>query len=540
MTTDLLVEERRATVPITAPPRTPVTRDWQHLLALLAICLGGLALRIYEFRGFGAVDDAAYAQFAHQIAEGTFKPGTYQGAAVFPLRMGIIYPTALLYRYVGVSEWTMVLFPFVLSVLSILLAYVATKHFFGRRAALIGAAIWAFLPLDAFHAGILVPDLPAAFFASLGIVGLLLLLSSPLENRSRLFLGGLGAGLSFGVSWLCKESVAYLVPFCAVLLVAALRRDFGRYAGLWAGVAVGSLAVLVGEMAAYYVTTGDWLFHVHETERNYRQYKNAFFVSGSSLAGPEGSSYAKAVVRRLVRDGPMTILFTSQYLYLPLFASIVCLHAAYWRNKAYLLPALWFTSLAFMFNFASSSFSSYVPLVLFERYLYPLALPATILVAGFLATLFPTGVARSDSARRERIFWGAAVATALFLLGGYKNYSNRKWYPGWVSEVRTLSGVLKPTDRVYTDILSIHGLEFFWSYPRQMNTVNFEDADVTSAARAGDYVLVNANYLDWLVDKAGWWPTKSDRYVKPALSAATLSTWEKVWSNGNGTLYRVR
>jgi 4-amino-4-deoxy-L-arabinose transferase-like glycosyltransferase len=206
MTADLLVEERRATVPLTAPHHAPVAREWRHLIALLAICLGGLALRIYEFRGFGAVDDAAYAQFAHQIAEGTFKPGTYQGAAVFPLRMGIIYPTALLYRYLGVSEWTMVLFPFVLSVLSILLAYVATKHFFGRRAALIGAAIWAFLPLDAFHAGILVPDLPAAFFASLGVVGLVLLQSSSHHSRSRLFLGGLAAGLAFGISWLCRRA----------------------------------------------------------------------------------------------------------------------------------------------------------------------------------------------------------------------------------------------------------------------------------------------------------------------------------------------
>jgi hypothetical protein len=192
-----------------------------------------------------------------------------------------------------------------------------------------------------------------------------------------------------------------------------------------------------------------------------------------------------------------------------------------------------------MFNFASSSLSSYVPLVLFERYLYPVLLPAAILVAGFLAPLFDASHP-SPAVRRERRFWGVLAVAVLLLVGSYKHYANRKWYAGWVAEVRTLSRVLQPTDRIHTDILSIHGLEFFWSYPARMNTFNFEDVGAGGGLRSGDYVLVNASYLDWLVDKSGWWPTKRERYVKPDFVAAAPATWDRTWTNGNATLYRIR
>src|SRR5207244_358343 len=98
-----------------------------------------------------------------------------------------------------------------------------------------------------------------------------------LAPADRLHLCGLAAGAALGVSWLCKESVAYAAPFCAGLVVAALRKDRRRCVVLWAGVALGAVTVLAGEMTVYHRATGDWLFHFHETERNYHQYKNAFF-----------------------------------------------------------------------------------------------------------------------------------------------------------------------------------------------------------------------------------------------------------------------
>src|SRR5439155_8204457 len=295
-----ILEERRWT---SAPRRAiamPDTRGGARwVVALIVLVIVGLALRLYEFRGFGALDDAAYAQIAHQMASGMFRIGAYNGPAVFPLRVGIIYPTALFFRHAGVSEWTMVLFPFAISILSIVLIYVATNHCFVQRAAVIGAALWAILPLDAFQASVLAPDLPAAFFSSLGIFGIIWTIDSRIRRTGALLFCGLAAGAALGVSWLCKESVAYAAPFCAGLVVAALRKDRRRCVVLWAGVALGAVTVLAGEMTVYHRATGDWLFHFHETERNYHQYKNAFFVAGSSLTSPHEHSYARAVLRRL-------------------------------------------------------------------------------------------------------------------------------------------------------------------------------------------------------------------------------------------------
>jgi hypothetical protein len=297
--------------------------------------------------------------------------------------------------------------------------------------------------------------------------------------------------------------------------------------------------VLLGEAAAYHAATGDWLYHFHETERNYHQYQNAFFVGGSALASAAGSSYARAVLRRIVLDGPTTILLNARMLYLPLLGAIVVLHALYRRDRAYIVPSVWLVTLGFMFNFASSSVRSYVPLVLFDRYLYPLFLPAVVLIAGLLAGLLWPRVAER-SPRREGPFWGSLVVGWLLLLSAYQNHAYRGFAPGWSAEVRTLSGRLQPTDRVFTDILSIHGLEFFWSYPDTMNTVNFEDMSQAAPMQPGDYVLLNTSYLDWLTSKAGWWPTKAATYERPAFERDPPPSWERVWGNGNATLYRVR
>jgi 4-amino-4-deoxy-L-arabinose transferase-like glycosyltransferase len=496
------------------------------------------ALRVYEFRGFGCADDAAYAQLANQVVNGTFIAGAYTGPATFPLRVGLIYPTAASFAALGVNEWSMVLFPFVVSMLSVVLAYLAAHAFFGPRAGLIAAGLWAVLPLDALHATLLVPDLAAAFFGSGAVVAVLLLERSSVHLRS-VFAGGVAAGLLFGFSWLCRESVAYLVPFCVFLFLLDLRRNRVRSLTLWTGVAAGSLAILAGEMFVYHHVTGDWLFRLHETERSYRQYANgpASLVTGSGLLRDSGS-HVEALFKRLVLTGPVTILLKAQFLYLPLLASVVAVWALYMRRREYLVLAVWFCSLALMFNFASGSLKEYVPLLLFDRYLYPLMLPAVVMVSGFLAALAerPPG----DRGPSERRFWGTVVACVLLLVAAQKNAANRRWAPDWTADAKTVSRTLTPADKLYTDILTIHALEFFWEYPPRLNTVNFEEMNPAATPAPGEYVFVNRKYLGWLDEMAGWWPTKTQDYRPPAFAQKAPTSWERVWGSENATLYRVR
>ena len=62
-------------------------------------------------------------------------------------------------------------------------------------------------------------------------------------------------------------------------------------------------------------------------------------------------------------------------------------YGAYWKDRAFLIPALWMISLVLAYDLASCSFSTYTPLVLLERYLHPILLPACVLTAGLNVTL---------------------------------------------------------------------------------------------------------------------------------------------------------
>lgn len=507
-----------------------------HAAALVAILLVAVGARVYQFRGFGASDDAAYAEIAGRLARGEPFVGAYDGPAVFPLRVGIIHPTAVLFRTFGVHRWTMAGFPFLVSLLGVVLAYGGARHVFGPRAGLIAAGIWSLLPIDAFQASVLAPDLPAAVALGGAVLLVLWLLSAETGSTARWFGGGAVAGLLLGYSWLTKETVAYAAPFF-LFLIAWERRRFREIWGLWAGIAVASGAVLVGEAAVYRALTGDWLFHLHETERNYQQYPNAFAVE--RLDGGDGG-YLRAVVKRLVYTGPWAMLLNPRLGYLPLIGAVATIHGLLWRDRRYLLPAIWLASLALMFNFASSSTREYVPLVLFDRYLYPLLMPASILAAGLLSSAFRSAPGVEAGAHRERAFWCTSIALFMLATFAFHNREYRYFNPGWDAETRAVAEILEPTARVYTDAHSIFGLDFYWAYPDEFGAVNFEGMATADAIPAGAYVLVNRAYLDHLQAYSGWWPTNSEPYSRPPFVDAPPPTWETVWSGGNGTLYAVR
>lgn len=511
---------------------------------LLLIILVAIALRLYCFRGYIGLDDAEYARFAHQIGKGTFALGTYNGPAVFPLRVGIISPTSLLFHFFGTNEWTMVLYPFTLSIMCILIAYICSASLFNYRTGLIAASFWAILPIEMSNATQLLPDLPAAFYASVGVVCILFLIDSRTKRKSIILCGGILAGLSFGLSWLCKETVVYLVPFCLILLIISIKHNWKRNALLWVGVAAGSLGVLLIEMIGYHNLTGDWLFRLHEMERNYLQWGDGFFSEGSRWGWPVGGSYALALFKRLFITGPKFILFNLEFLFLPLLGIVACFHAFYWKEKDQLFVSLWLITLLFMFNFSSSSLSSYMPIALFHRYLYPICFPAILLASIFIDKLFISygKIERNEPLIRERFFWAIVIAVFTVVIGGYQTFRNIRDVGGnksWASEVEIVSSYVKPEEQIYTDFISKRGLEFFWSYPEKMKVINFEGMKSSDDIHAKSFVLINRRYADWLDTNSGMWLSDSSGYKKPEFFDHPPLSWKTIWKNANAVLYCV-
>ena len=70
----------------------------------------------------------------------------------------------------GLREAVLIAYPFLLSMASLLLAFLAGRMLFGPRAGVMAAAILAVLPIDVRLASMLMPDLPAAFWAGAGML----------------------------------------------------------------------------------------------------------------------------------------------------------------------------------------------------------------------------------------------------------------------------------------------------------------------------------------------------------------------------------
>jgi hypothetical protein len=172
--------------------------------------------------------------------------------------------------------------------------------------------------------------------------------------------------------------------------------------------------------------------------------------------------------------------------------------------------------------------------------MYPLALPSVVLTAGFLEKLFDRGAAAETVLRRERLFWGTMLVALLLGVFALKNRANHRYNPDWNTDTREASAIVGPDDHLYADILTLHGLQFYWSFPDSARTVNFEDMEPGSMPEQDAFVLVNDRYLEWLSRYKGWWPTKGDSWVVPDFLRAPPDSWERVWSGLNTTLFRVR
>jgi len=525
-----------------------VTGGTGKFCVFLAILLLAVALRGYCFNGYWGTDDGEYALLANAMAKGNFAAfvqenylENFNAPAHLPYRIGLIAPLSALFRVFGVSEKVLLFYPFLISALGIVVAFLGGRLLFGVDAGLISAAIWSVYPQDVKLATFFLPDAIASFYGSAGVLVVLFILFSQIERVLPRFLGGLIAGLLFGVSWLSKESIVYLGPFCLILLISDAKNNFRNALPLWSGVAMASGGVLLTEMLVYYAQKGDFLWRMHENERSFVQTRSYLFYEGSRFGWPVGGSHMKALLKRLFIDGPGVIFLNEQALFLPSFGLIAAAHALHSKDRSFYIPSLWMLTLAFMYNFATCSFSAYTPLVLLDRYLHPIMLPATVLTGGFLEKLLAARVEPTiRDLSSERFFWGMVIACLVATTSLYLTFRMIRGVPTLrpIYDIRHISGIVKPTDKIYTDPLSIKAFEFFWNFPQETKTVNYEGMRAEQVEPNG-FVLADKFRLDWLKVNVSMWLTKDYGYHEPEFLTRPPRSWKRVWQNQYATLYKV-
>lgn len=495
-------------------------RPWLILALILVLAV---VVRLLSFRGYTTYDAAEYTRLAYMMMSGEFRAGMPWVFHVFPVRVGLFAPVALAFRVGCVNEMTLTAYPLLLSMLGVLVAYFAGRAMFGGRAGLIAACLMALLPIDARHASQLLPDMPAAFWMNAGV--LLVFAGSRQEAASgKSALGALAAFTLF-VSWLCKETVLFLLPFLGAYLLWLAIKDRRNVALLVAVIA--AVGLLVGvEGWVYHRHTGDFLYRFHT-------------LAGNSGAGADRmtpvltiSNLGGVFVHRasvLLQE----VLLTPFFALIPAAALAACLYAALRRSRSFLFPGLWFGWLLMLFGFGSASFRGYFPLNLeVTRHQYPVLFPGVLLAAGLVGSLLASREPNESKGRqRRRLMWGVVIAVCLagmalsMLALGISTGMGRR-----CRVEREMSRVLKPTDPVYTDPHTAIALQFFWKFPATDSAHDFAGMSL-SQLPSGVFVLFNRGELERLGLNA--------RYVPPEFLDSIPPTWRELRDKDNATLYWV-
>lgn len=458
------------------------------------------------------------------MAFGGFKIGMLWFIPPYSSRVGLVAPVALAFRIGGVNEVALTAYPFLLSILGVLVSYLAAKAMFGVRAGFIAACLMALLPIDVLSASVLLPDMPAALWMNAGV--LLVYAGSRQDTISGKAALGALAGLSLFASWLCKETVLYLVPFVGLYLLWLVARDRRNVAMLLAGVAV--VVVLIGlESWIYHRYAGDYLHRYHVIVGGGDERLPVWTLAGMA-------HYLVYRVSEVVHE----TLLNPYFAFTLAAAPVVCAYAAFRKSRRYLIPGLWFCWLLLLFSFGSKSLMAYRPLGLFmTRYLYPMLLPAVLLVSGFVSSLLsPREQNEPERRRHRRILYGVLVSvfvagvSLVMVVYGIRS----KWGPygiGLPCRVeREIARILTPTDPLYTDGQTADALEFFWKYPATDSTHEFEGMSASQIPPAV-YVLLNRIELRELA-----YHQKSEL---PEFADSVPATWRKLWDKDDATLYWV-
>ena len=322
------------------------------LLALVALVVVGALMRLWALGGTSFAlgsDESRYVAVAQNLAGGALPDGEAQW---FGARAVFLWPVALIFRLFGASDYTAIAWPFIMSLVAVVAAYLVAREITGRRQAVVAAGIVAVAPVEVLMATHLRPDAVMPAFVALAIWAAFRTRTS---TRTRAWL--ITSGVLIGAGWSSRETAVLMVPMVVIAAWPALRSSWRRVADLLIGlVTVPLIEVIVFGVA------GRPLFPITAT------------IGASSVRSPvagieDGSTFTWLLIGDAVH--PSSLVF----LALPVVA-IAAIVGALRRMRAMVFPAIWLV-LGFVVLEVSAIISVDAP----ARFLTLLTIPAALLVA---------------------------------------------------------------------------------------------------------------------------------------------------------------
>ena len=229
------------------PGSEPLRSGEIRSLAIIIAC--GLLVRMALFIGYQGFDDRTYISYAWYFAHG----GSIVRADLLDTwigRPGAWVPMAVAIKLFGNAEWVYCLYSLVASIASFVVLFVLGRLVLGPRAALYGAALLVFLPIDVFYATRAYADEAVGLWNVAAFTTFLFAVRY--EGIWPAILTGLLAGVAFATK---ETSLLIAVPFTLILLQY---RVFSVHR--LALMVTGFLVAFSLELVFWHAATGDTLY----------------------------------------------------------------------------------------------------------------------------------------------------------------------------------------------------------------------------------------------------------------------------------------
>lgn len=320
------------------------------LLLLIQVCCWLILQPVFPF------DDAyIYAYKAFQINEGFFEISRHY----FGHRFGVFLPASLIFRVFGINAYSIALWPLLCNLLMISLLFSMMKKNISVEIAFLSALLLATNFLQSTYASTLFPDLIMSCWAFLSIYCLY-------KGRQKNSMSDAFAFvLFFMAGLLTKTMIVLILPFVFSCLLYDLYNK--RHLAFWKAAVPGFALAIFLFLLAYYLITGEWLYRYQMIAQHYNE---TFQLSG------------KALLKRLTYEPFIWLLSMPSYLLLLGFSLPFSVYTLFKKQPAFaLFWSVYLLMLLGVYCWGSSSFSTYTPILLYDRMWLLLLLPLCVLTA---------------------------------------------------------------------------------------------------------------------------------------------------------------
>ncbi|MCD6307373.1 MAG: glycosyltransferase family 39 protein [Candidatus Latescibacteria bacterium] len=379
-----------------------------YLAALLLILALNAVLKWRFFSGLCEADDFSYGVYAYSFGR---IPLPWDMSMDFRvLRVTLLMPVALLFRFLPPVETVAVLYPMLVSFGTVALAFLIGRKLYGVNAGLIAAFVLATFPGDVVFGTMLLPDIVVPFY--IGLAVLAFVYADDASGRRAMLLYA-ASGVALFLAFTTRENTYNFALF--FLPFAFDRRRWEN--GLWL-VAAGFAAPLILLYGFYWLKSGDFLFNLHLAQKYREPLIESGYIPDNSVNWYVMLFYMLPGAFGVFMGRP----FSMSSLYgITFYAGILCV--AYtavkaWRKRDYRLAVApwWFLLVYLYLEFGTVSFTKYQMMKKLDRFLLTLT-PAMAMCYGVvLADAWGLGAAWLKSMGRLNKHLATGVAATLVMV----------------------------------------------------------------------------------------------------------------------------